>query len=74
MLEAADPPVVGAADIDAPIAGLKEPDAPAVFHVGQIINLEDVQLASDWPTNLNPGFVLSIRNNASPRSMSSQLW
>ena len=48
MLEAAaDPPAVGAADIVAPIAGLKEPDAPAVLYVGQIMILEDVQFASD---------------------------
>ena len=57
MLEPLNPPVVGVAEEVAPTTGPKEPDVPAVFHIGQIMILEDVQLASGWPTNLNSGFV-----------------
>ena len=74
MLEPLNPPVVRVAESgcsDHP----KEPDAPVVFHVGQILVLEDVQLARGWPTNLNFGFVPLINHYVSPRGMSSsQLW
>ena len=45
MPEPPNPPVVRVAESgcsDHP----KEPDAPVVFHVGQIVVLEDVQLAN----------------------------
>ena len=40
----------------APTTGPKEPDVPAVFHIGQIMILEDVQLATGWLSNLISGF------------------
>ena len=46
MLEPLNPPAIRVAQAVALVAGLKEPDVPAGFHVGQMMILEDVQVAS----------------------------